>query len=153
MKTLHRFFSIATALIVITLFAACNSKSSRLTARRCRKPTAIISGNVGQRRDECCLPGHVRFGRGVILRANHMPIVGFDSIRATLLAESDTQALLPSPGNLCLKNGGFGRAGLHLWHLPTEGQSLRFIGWVWENMPPDSDKTGRWYMESHTRYR
>ena len=89
MKTSTSVLLPATALIVITLFVACNSKKQPANSQTMSETDRYYSAMSAKEGMNVAFLAMFD-SAGVILRANHMPIVGFDSIRATLLAESDT---------------------------------------------------------------
>ena len=89
MKTSASVLLPATALIVITLFVACNSKKQPANSQTMSETDRYYSAMSAKEGMNAAFLAMFD-SAGVILRANHMPIVGFDSIRATLLAESDT---------------------------------------------------------------
>jgi ketosteroid isomerase-like protein len=89
MKTSATFLSTAIALIVITLIVGCNSKKQPvggLTLMETDRYYSAMSAKEGMNAAFLAMFDSA----GVMLNANHWPIVGYDSIRASLLAESDT---------------------------------------------------------------
>ena len=89
MKTFTSILSIATALIVITLFVACNSKKQPANSKTMSETDRYYSAMSAKEGMNAAFLAMFD-SAGVMLNANHWPIVGYDSIRASLLAESDT---------------------------------------------------------------
>ena len=93
MKTFTSILSIAIALIVIALCTACNGKKQPANSQVLSETDRYYSAMSAKEGMNAAFLAMFD-SAGVMLKANHMPIVGFDSIRASLLAESDTAFIL-----------------------------------------------------------
>ena len=89
MKTFTSILSTAMVLIVITLIVACNGKKQQAGIQVLSETDRYYSAMSAKEGMNAAFLAMFD-SAGVMLKANHMPIVGFDSIRASLLAESDT---------------------------------------------------------------
>ena len=89
MKTFTSILSIAIALIVIALCTACNGKKQPANSQVLSETDRYYSAMSAKEGMNAAFLAMFD-SAGVMLNANHWPIVGYDSIRASLLAESDT---------------------------------------------------------------
>lgn len=89
MKTFRSILSIGITLVVITVFVACNGKKQQAGSQELSETDRYYSAMSAKEGMNAAFLAMFD-SAGVILKANHMPVVGYDSIRASLLAESDT---------------------------------------------------------------
>jgi len=89
MKTFTSILSIGITLVVITVFVACNGKKQQAGSQELSETDRYYSAMSAKEGMNAAFLAMFD-SAGVILKANHMPVVGYDSIRASLLAESDT---------------------------------------------------------------
>ena len=89
MRTFTTILSFGIIIVVISVFVACNGKKQQSGSQMLSETDRYYSAMSAKEGMNAAFLAMFD-SAGVMLNANHWPIVGYDSIRASLLAESDS---------------------------------------------------------------
>ncbi len=89
MRTFTSILSFGIIIVVISVFVACNGKKQQSGSQMLSETDRYYSAMSAKEGMNTAFLAMFD-SAGVMLNANHWPIVGYDSIKASLLAESDS---------------------------------------------------------------
>ncbi len=89
MRTFTTILSFGIIIVVISVFVACNGKKQQSGSQMLSETDRYYSAMSAKEGMNAAFLAMFD-SAGVMLNANHWPIVGYDSIKASLLAESDS---------------------------------------------------------------